>query len=129
MPELSRTDQRRITFLSLLSSASISLNPEDAYAQASEWLVALENDGLFESNPTPQRSERSARPASSSRPSNRGRDSGRPAFTGQMQNPTGPPSDKQVNLALKLTNDYTEDELWEMTKEEVSNIISDNKKF
>jgi hypothetical protein len=129
MPELSRTDQRRITFLSLLSSASISLSPEDAYAQASEWLVALENDGLFESNPTPQRSERSARPASSSRPSSRGRDERKAPFTGQMQNPGGPPTEKQVDLLLDLTEDYTEREIKAMTKQQVSDLISDLKKF
>jgi hypothetical protein len=118
--------QRRVTFLSIFETL------QGDYDASIEVVDKLTADGFFDearSNPTPQRSERSARPASSSRPSNRGRDSGRPAFTGQMQNPTGPPSDKQVNLALKLTNDYTEDELWEMTKEEVSNIISDNKKF
>jgi hypothetical protein len=118
--------------LSLLSSASIALNPEDAYAQAGAWLLQMDDDGFFASDPTPQRSERSARPASSSRPSNsgsRGRDNSRQPFTGQMQNPDGPPSDKQVDFLLTLTDDYGRGEVKAMTKQQVSDLIQDLKDF
>jgi hypothetical protein len=42
-----------------------------------------------------------------------------------MQNPNGPPTEKQVGKLLSLTNDYTEDEIWDMNKKEVSDLISD----
>ena len=67
-----RTEQRRITFLSLLSSASAVAAAEggDAYGQASTWLVQMEEDGFFEEERAPARptrapSGRSDRPASS----------------------------------------------------------------
>ncbi len=42
-----------------------------------------------------------------------------------MRDPDGPPTDKQVATVLKNTDDYTEDEVWDMTKEKVSNLIDD----
>jgi hypothetical protein len=44
-----------------------------------------------------------------------------------MRDPDGPPTEKQVNMLLQLTDDYIEDEVWEMTKKAVSDLISDLK--
>jgi hypothetical protein len=131
---LSRTEQRRITFLSLLGSAATA-GSEDPFSQAEAWLANMVEDGFFDepaearaSRPTQQRSERSARPASrgqSSKSGSRGRDQGSQPFSGQYRNPDGPPTDAQVGAVLRMSDDYTEDELWDMTKQEVGNLISD----
>ena len=42
-----------------------------------------------------------------------------------MRDPGGPPTEKQVATVLKNTDDYTEDEVWDMSKEDVSNLIED----
>jgi hypothetical protein len=131
MAELSKTDQRRITFLSLLSSAATLGTDSNPYATAIDWLAAMEDDGFFASNPTSQRSERSARPESSSRSSNngpRGRDRDSKPFSGQLRDPDGPPTDNQVNAVLKMSDDYTRRELEDMTKQEVSDLINDLKR-
>lgn len=126
-----KTETRRITFLSLLSSAS-NVKFEDAYSQAKTWLEDMEEDGFFTeevSNPSSSRpSGGSARPASPSRSGNPGRGPSVPrggGYSGGMRDPDGPPSDKQVQTVLKNTSDYTRDELFEMTKQEVSNLIDD----
>ena len=36
-----------------------------------------------------------------------------------------PPTEKQVDAILNFTDEYDEDELFDMTKEEVSNLIED----
>jgi hypothetical protein len=106
---------------------------EGSFSQALTWLEDMEREGFFEearSNPTQQRSERSARPASrgqSSRSGSRGRDQASQSFSGQYRDPDGPPTEKQVEAVLKMSDDYTEDELWDMTKQEVGNLISDLK--
>jgi hypothetical protein len=126
MAQFSITDQKRITFLSLLSSAA-QFDAADPYNKAIEWLGRMDEDGFFEdeaARPTPQRSERSARPASRGQSSSRGRDQAR---GGGMRDPDGPPSDKQVKFLLQLTDDYTEDEVYDMTKKEVSDLIEDLK--
>lgn len=129
--EFSVTDQKRITFLSLLSSAAtLDVSGEDPYELAGAWLEQMEKDGFFEeSRPTQQRSEPSARRGSSSRQSsggNRGRNGGG-GFSGNMQNPDGPPSDKQVNFLLTLTDEYSRREIEDMTKADVSALIEDLK--
>ena len=122
-----KTEQRRITFLSLLSSAvQLAESNNDAYTIAGNWLKDMEEDGFFEeertSNPTPQRSGRSDRPAfrgqssrSSDRPSRGPRDASAPA------------SEKQVNFALRLGADYSREELEEMTMGEIGGLIEDLK--
>lgn len=124
MAQFSKTDQRRVTFLSLLSSAA--LYADDPYGEASSLLERMEEDGFFEveasrptSRPSSGRSSTSERRGSFSRPSNRG--------GGIMRDPDGPPSEKQVNYALTLTADYTKDELFSMSKRAVSDLIEDLK--
>lgn len=137
--QFSKTDQRRITFLSLLSSAATTESLRDdpdntaVFESALIWLQRMEDEGFFEAGdtrPTPQRSERSARPASSSRPSNsgsRGRDQRGP-FTGQMRDPDGPASEAQARLIAQLTDDYTEsDILNDFTKQQASDLIQELK--
>ena len=134
--QFSKTDQRRITFLSLLSSAVTLMAGgalESPYAQASEWLASMEDDGFFEvERPTPARTNgqnrTSGRSASPSRPSNRGRNGGNTPYSGQpLRDPDGPPSEAQVNTILKLTDDYSFDEAWRLTKQQASDLISDLK--
>lgn len=130
--QFSEADQKRITFLSLLSSAATANQdmPDAVYAIAKGWLSDMEEDGFFEeSRPTQQRSEPSARRGSSGRQSNggnRGRNGGG-GFSGNMQNPDGPPSDKQVNFLLTLTDEYSRREIEDMTKADVSALIEDLK--
>lgn len=145
MSQFSKTDQRRITFLSLLSSAATILaqverGEDNAYELASQWLATMEADGFFgsprwsgpgadEARPTQQRSERSARPASNGRSSNsgsRGRDQARGNGQG-MRDPDGPPTKPQVDFLLKLTDDYTREDIEDMSKKEVSELIEDLK--
>ena len=140
MAAMDNTTQRRITFLSLLSSAATAgatpgiIDQDAVYHTAQDWLERMEEDGFFKeapaSRPT-QRSSSAPRPASPrqdspSRPSNRGRDNNTP-FTGQLRDPDGPPTDKQVAAALKLTDEYSEDDLYSFTKQQVSDLISDLK--
>jgi hypothetical protein len=117
MAELSLTTQKRITFLSVFQTL------EGDYKAATETVASLEEDGFFDagkpSRPSRGRNETSNNRGSSSRQSNRG-------GGGQgMRDPDGPPTDKQVTTVLKNTDDYSEDELYDMTKEEVSNLIDD----
>jgi hypothetical protein len=42
-----------------------------------------------------------------------------------MRDPDGPPTDKQVDFLLQLTDDYTVTEASNMTKKEVSELIED----
>jgi hypothetical protein len=130
--QFSITDQKRITFLSLLSSAvqtveyDLDSTPqEQAYLFAKAWFAQMEDDGFFEGNasaPSSKPSRTSGRQGSSSRNGNRGRDR---QGGGGMKDPDGPPTDKQVAFLLKQTNDYTEDEVYDMTKKEVSDLIDD----
>ena len=138
MASMDNTTQRRITFLSLLSSASTYLSAEDAqgepYERAIFWLSEMVRDNFFEAEapaPRPTSPPSSGprptfrRPASPSRPPTRGRDN--QPFTGQLRDPDGPPTDKQVAAALKLTDEYSEDDLYSFTKQQVSDLISDLK--
>jgi hypothetical protein len=131
MAQFSKTDQRRITFLSLLSSAATFDQNEDVdpYLNAQNWLERMEDDGFFEeypARPTSAPRGRSDRPASRGQSSSRGRDQAR-GNGGGMRDPDGPPSEKQVAFLLRLTEDYTEDEVYDMTKKEVSDLIEDLK--
>ena len=140
--QFSKTDQRRITFLSLLSSASTFEAPlggevaseAEVYEVALKWLERMTDDNFFEEEaPAPRPTAPSSsgprptfrRPASPSRPPTRGRDN--QPFTGQLRDPDGPPTDKQVAAALKLTDEYSEDDLYSFTKQQVSDLISDLK--
>ena len=124
---------RRITFLALIQAPAL-VNFEDPFAQAQTWLTDMINEGFFEeptgpaSRPTSPSSSgprpASPRPASPSRPSTRGRDV---PFNGPLRDPDGPPTDKQVAAALKLTDEYSEDDLYSFTKQQVSDLISDLK--
>ena len=144
--QFSKTDQRRITFLSLLSSASTAVSnadvvdANDVYAIATNWLSDMEGDSRFfdqeaqiMSRPTSPSSSgprpASPRPASPSRPPTRGRDGGnKTPYSGQpLRDPDGPPTDAQVATALKLTDEYSEDDLYSFTKQQVSDLISDLK--
>ena len=126
--QCSITDQKRITLLSLTSSAATlgGADLAETYAEAKGVLDLMEKDGFFEGNestPSAKPSRTSGRQGSSSRNGNRGRD--RQGGGGGMKDPDGPPTDKQVAFLLKQTNDYTEDEVWDMTKKEVSDLIDD----
>lgn len=119
MAELTQTTQKRITFLSVFQTL------EGDYDASIGIVEQLEADGFFDSGKSSSRSsgrsERSGGRASSSRPSNRGGGGN----SGGMRDPDGPPTDKQVATVLKNTDDYTEDEVYDMTKVDVSNLIDD----
>ena len=129
---------KRITFLALIQAPAL-VNFEDPFAQAQTWLTDMINEGFFEeptgpaSRPTSPSSggprPASPRPASPSRPSSRGRDGGnKTPYSGQpLRDPDGPPTDAQVATALKLTDEYSEDDLYSFTKQQVSDLISDLK--
>jgi len=136
MPDLDKTTQRRISFLSLLSSAaSFEGAGENPYTLATDWLAAMEDDGFFEAAPAARPTQRSSsapnrpspRQGSGSQSSSRGRDNNSGTFSGNLRDPDGPPTEKQVFALLKLTDDYHEDDVWEMTKQQVSDLISDLK--
>lgn len=131
--QFSKTDQRRITFLSLLSSAAhLVESPSDddlAYGIANDWLKRMEEDGFFEeerapARPTQLRSERSARPASRSQSSRNGSRGG--DFKG-FRNPDAPATEKQIAAAIRLGADYSEDELADFTMQEISDLMNDLK--
>lgn len=137
MSQFTFAEIKRISFLAVIQAPAL-VNYEDPYQQARQWLDQMATDGFFEeagairaARPTPASStgpnRGSPRPASPSSTSSRGRDQGNQPFSGQLRDPDGPPTEKQVGAALKLTSDYTEDELWEMTKQQVSDLISDLK--
>jgi len=117
MAELTPTTQKRITFLSVFDTL------EGDYDESISIVEKLEEDGFFDKGKSASRSsgrsERSDRRGSSSKSSNRG------GGGGGMRDPDGPPTDKQVDTVLKNTDDYTEDELYDMSKQEVSNLIDD----
>ncbi len=119
MAELTQTTQKRITFLSVFQTV------EGDYDEAIGVVEQLEKDGFFDSGNSGSRSsgrsERSSGRGSSSRSSSRGGG----GSSGGMRDPDGPPTDKQVATVLKNTDDYTEDEVYDMTKEDVSNLIDD----
>ena len=126
--QFSITDQKRISLLSLVSSAvSVGdINLAEGYDEAKGVLDLMEKDGYFEGNvstPSSQPSRTSGRQGSSSRNGNRGRD--RQGGGGGMRDPDGPPTEKQVKFLLSKTDDYTENEVYDMTKQEVSNLIDD----
>lgn len=128
MAQFTKTEVRRISFLSLLGSAAeVCSDPDEAYGMAQDWLKQMEDDGFFDqevggSRPTQRSGGRNGysngRGSSgrSSRSGNRG---------GGMRDPDGPPSDKQVAFVLKLTDEYSEDDLYDMTKKQVSDLIED----
>lgn len=126
MAQFTKTEVRRISFLSLLGSA-VHTGDDDPYEYAQQWLARMESDGFFDeevggSRPTQRSGGRNGysngRGSSgrSSRSGNRG---------GGMRDPDGPPSDKQVAFVLKLTDEYSEDDLYDMTKKQVSDLIED----
>jgi len=135
MPDLDKTTQKRITFLSLLSSAATYGGEREPYDLANYWLQAMEEDGFFEAAPAARPTQRSSsapnrpspRQGSGSQSSSRGRDNNSGSFSGNLRDPDGPPTEKQVFALLKLTDDYHEDDVWEMTKQQVSDLISDLK--
>lgn len=128
MAQFTKTEVRRISFLSLLNSAAeVCSDPDEAYGMAQDWLKQMEDDGFFDqevggSRPTQPSDGRNGysngRGSSgrSSRSGNRG---------GGMRDPDGPPSDKQVAYVLKLTDEYSIDDLYDMTKKQVSDLIED----
>ncbi len=131
--QFSKTDQRRITFLSLLSSAATyeAGSEGSPYTLATAWLAEMDEDGFFEealaSRPTQQRSERSARPAfrgQSSRSGSNDRPSGE--FKG-FRNPDAPATEKQIAAAIRLGADYSEDELADFSMQEISDLMNDLK--
>jgi hypothetical protein len=119
---------KRVTFVTLLEITS------GDYDAALDHLARMEEDNFFqEARPTPApstgRSAPSRRQASSTPSPTRGRDQrgGNGGYSGNMRDPDGPPTDKQVDAVLKMTSDYTEDDHYSMTKQEVSDLISDLK--
>ena len=116
MADFSPQDKKRITFLSIFATLDGDYDATHAAVQQ------LEEDGYLSGKseaPSRGRSERSGR-----RDSGSGRRSGG-GGSQKMRDPGGPPTEKQVATVLKNTDDYTEDEIWDMSKEDVSNIIED----
>jgi len=115
--QFSKTDQKRITFLSVFATL------EGDYDSALQTVEQMEADGFFEGNSGSRssgRSERSCGRGSSSRSSSRSSGGG-----GGMRDPDGPPTEKQVNAVLKFTDDYNDSELWDMSKKQVSELIDE----
>ena len=109
---LTPTEQRRISFLSLLSSAAAYSSPDynDAYDQAGAWLRRMHEDGYFD--------EGASRPTSQPSPTSRGQGSRSSNGSGGNATP------KQVSLLLKLTEDYSRSDLEAMSKNEASDLIT-----
>ncbi len=117
MADFSPQDKRRMTFLNIFATL------DGDYDAAHKVVEQLEEDGYLGGKseaPSRGRSGRSEKRDSGSRRSNRGSGGG-----GNMRDPGGPPTEKQVATVLKNTDEYTEDEVWDMSKEDVSNIIED----
>ena len=119
---LSKTDQRRITFLSLFSSH------EADYDAATGTLEQMEEDGFFESGGGSGNSRSSGRSrdsggrGSGSRSKSRGR-------SGTQGNPDWREdaiTDKQFDRVLELAgNNYSDSDIEAMTKGQASDIIDD----
>jgi hypothetical protein len=133
--QFSKVDQRRITFLSLLSSAATAgatpgtIDQDAVYHTAQDWLERMEEDGFFEeaapqrsSRPTPAPRGRSDRPASRGQSSR----SGSGEFKG-FRNPDAPATERQIAAAIKLGADYSEDELADFSMQEISDLMNDLK--
>ncbi len=125
---LSKTDQKRITFLSLFSSH------EGDYDAAQGTLEQMEEDGFFEdggsgNSRSSGRSTRSEGRGSGSRSSNRGRGGGNRGGGGGGGNPdwrNDEITDKQIDRVVALAgDDYTDEEIEAMTKGQASDIIDD----
>ena len=114
------TTQRRITFLSVFDTL------EGDYDASLETVDRLDEDGFFAEGKSPSRSsgrsERSGGRGSGGRKSG-GRGRGRDQQ--QMRDPDGPPTEKQVGKVMFESDDYDEDALYDMSKQEVSDIIED----
>ena len=119
---LSKTDQRRIAFLSLFSSH------EADYDAATGTLEQMEEDGFFESGGGSGNSRSSGRSrdsggrGSGSRSKSRGR-------SGTQGNPDWREdaiTDKQFDRVLELAgNNYSDSDIEAMTKGQASDIIDD----
>ena len=122
---LSKTDQRRITFLSLFSTH------EADYDAAAGTLEQMEEDGFFESGGSGNsgssgRSARSEGRGSGSRSSNRGRGRSGGGGGGNPDWRNDPITDKQFDRVLELAgDDYSDSDIEGMTKGEASDIIDD----
>ncbi len=128
----SKTDQKRITILSLMDRA-VQLGAEDlesAYNEAAEFVITFEEDGLFDgggsgNSGSSGRSRGSGGRGSGSRSSNRGRSGGR----GGGGNPDWREdaiTDKQFDRVVELAgDDYSDKEIEAMTKGQASDIIDD----
>jgi len=117
MAEWTAATQKRVTFLSVFDTL------EGDYDESISVVERLEEDGFFDKGKSSGRS--SGRNKRSDRRGSSSGWSGRGAGGGGMRDPDGPPTDKQVDTVLKNTDDYTEDELYDMSKQEVSNLIED----
>ena len=121
----SKTDQKRITFLSLFSSH------EADYDAATGTLEQMEEDGFFESGGGSGNSRSSGRSrdsggrGSGSRSSNRGKGGGR----GGGGNPDWREddiTDKQFDRVVELAGfEYSDSDIKAMTKGQASDIIDD----
>lgn len=117
MAELTPSTQKRITFLSVFQTL------EGDYDESISVVERLEEDGFFDKGKSSGRS--SGRSGRSDKRGSSSRSSGRGGGGGGMRDPDGPPTDKQVATVLKNTDDYTEDEVYDMSKQEVSELIDD----
>ena len=112
--------QKRVTFLSVFDTL------EGDYDASIDVVGRLEEDGFFAEEKSRSRSSgRSGRSSERGSGGRRSGGSGRGRDQQQMRDPDGPPTEKQVNKVLYESNDYNEDDLYEMTKQEVSDIIED----
>ncbi len=123
---LSKTDQRRITFLSLF------LTHEADYDAATGTLEQMEEDGFFESGGSGNSGSSGRSRGSGGRGSRSGR-SNRGRGDGNRARPDGNPdwredsiTDKQFDRVLELAgDDYSDSDIEGMTKGEASDIIDD----
>jgi hypothetical protein len=114
--QLSKTDQKRISFLSIYATL------DGDYDASLEVLEQMDKDGLFDSGNSSGRSS-----GRSGRSGGRGSGSKSSKRSSGGGNPQGEPTQKQVDFAIRLgaLDDYSEDDLWEMTRGELSNLIED----
>lgn len=130
-----KTDQKRITVLSLMERA-VDLGAETleaAYDQAVEMTETFESDGLFDSGNSGSRSSGRSRGSggrgSGSRSGSRGNSRGGNRRGGG--NPdwrNDPATDKQIEKAIELgalEEGHSEEDLEAMTKGEISDLIDD----
>jgi hypothetical protein len=121
--QFSKTDQKRISFLSAFAAiVGTAEGVDEAYDATAEVISRLEEDGFFTSEGgSSRRSTGSGRKGSSSRSSGKGRGGG--GRGGKLQ---GEITERQIDKIIELSDgDYSEEDLEGFSKQEASDLIQD----